>query len=90
MKLLNRLKTLNELLANYNKKEILKEQKGKDIYCRLLLNNLFEGFDHLPITKSSMSFFGIAMILNDIQINKRKNGRARKAGAGFRGSARFG
>lgn len=73
MKLLNKLKNLNDLLDNYSKREILKEQQRKDIYCRLLLNNLFEGYDHLPITKSSMSFFGIAMILNDIQINKRQN-----------------
>ncbi len=45
----------------------------EDIYCRQLLNNLFEGYDQLPITKSSISFFAIAMILNDIQINKRQN-----------------
>ncbi|MGE0635719.1 MAG: hypothetical protein AB7P01_04705 [Bacteroidia bacterium] len=51
----------------------MKEQQEKDIYCRLLLNNLFEGYNHLPITKSSMSFFAIAMIINDIQINKRQN-----------------
>lgn len=57
----------NKSLVDTEKKLI------EDIYCRQLLNNLFEGHDQLPITKSSMSFFAIAMILNDLQINKRQN-----------------
>lgn len=59
---------------NNNRLELIEiEQKLiEDIYCRQLLNNLFEGYEHLPITKSSMSFFAVAMILNDIQINNRK------------------
>lgn len=72
MKSLNRLISFNNLLDNYNKMEMLKEQQEKEIYCRLLLNNLFEGYEHLPITKSSMSFFAIAMITNDIMINGRR------------------
>lgn len=50
-----------------------KEKRDDEIYCRLLLNNLFEGYDHIPVTKSSMSFFGISMILNDLIINQRKS-----------------
>lgn len=53
---------------NDNEKRIL-----EDIHCRLLLNDLFEGNKHLPITKSAMSFFAIAMICNDLIINGRKN-----------------
>ncbi len=41
-------------------------------YCRMLLNNLFEGYQHLAITKSSISFFALAMITNDIIINNRR------------------
>lgn len=58
------------------KSNLVIDDNGKklmeDIYCRQLLNNLFDGYDQLPITKSSMSFFAIAMIINDIQINNRK------------------
>jgi predicted O-methyltransferase YrrM len=57
-----------------NNKGLIDTEKKliEDIYCRQLLNNLFEGYDQLPITKSSMSFFAIAMILNDIHISNRE------------------
>lgn len=72
MEFLDKFKELNSLLKNHSKEALLSAERDKDIYCRLLLNNIFEGYEHLPITKSSMSFFAIAMIFNDIQINNRK------------------
>lgn len=58
----------------YISKELISPKKKltEDIYCRQLLTSLFDGFGHLPITKSSMSFFAIAMITNDIIINGRR------------------
>ncbi len=64
------------MFARNNNSSSLSDAEKKlteDIYCRQLLNNLIEGYEQLPITKSSMSFFAIAMIMNDIQINHRQN-----------------
>jgi|GEM_PF-1029859 len=72
-KILERQKQLSSLLENYEAKEMLKTARDNDSYCRLLLNNLFDGYDHLPVTKSAMSFFAIVMITNDLMINGRKN-----------------
>ncbi len=71
-KINDRQKQFSSLLESYNSHEMLKAEINRNTYCRLLLNNLFDGYDHLPVTKSSMSFFAIAMITNDIMINGRR------------------
>lgn len=44
-----------------------------DIYATSLLNNLLSEGDYIPITSSSLNPYSLAVILNDIIVNQRKN-----------------